>query len=115
MRDIWNKGSRDGQLQVYRDGNHRRIDPVSYGSVREQQSYTRTSENEIKNLFPQLPNPDFICMSIRIYLLVANRCRYLVIRQSSHFIVGCSMLSRVSGQGGYNGIGARCIVFFLSG
>lgn len=60
MRDIWNKGSSEGQLQVYRDGNNRRIDPVSYVSVREQQSYTRTSENEIKNLFPQLPNPDLI-------------------------------------------------------
>lgn len=60
MRDIWNKGSSDGQLHLYRDGNNRRIDPVSYVSVREQQSYTRTSENEIKNLFPQLPNPDLI-------------------------------------------------------
>lgn len=60
MRDIWNKGSSDGQLQVYRDGNNRRIDPVSYVPAREQQSYTRSAENEIKNLFPQLPNPDLI-------------------------------------------------------
>lgn len=60
MRDIWNKGGGDTQLQYYRDNNNRRIDPVKYISVKEQKSYTRSAENEIKNLFPQLPNPDLI-------------------------------------------------------
>lgn len=60
MRDIWNKSSSDAQLQYYRDSDNRRIDPVNYVSTKEQESYTRSAENEIKNLFPQLPNPDLI-------------------------------------------------------
>lgn len=60
MRDIWNKGGSDAQLQYYRDRDNRRIDPVNYISAKEQKNYTRSAENEIKNLFPQLPNPDLI-------------------------------------------------------
>ncbi|ERF77605.1 TIGR03751 family conjugal transfer lipoprotein [Gallibacterium anatis] len=60
MREIWNKGGSDAQLQLYRSQDNRQIDPVSYISVKEQRAYTRTAENEIKNLFPQLPNPDLI-------------------------------------------------------
>ncbi|PJG84810.1 TIGR03751 family conjugal transfer lipoprotein [Conservatibacter flavescens] len=60
MRDIWNKGGSEAQLQYYRDSDNRRIDPVNYISSNEQSAYTRTAENEIKNLFPQLPNPDLI-------------------------------------------------------
>lgn len=60
MREIWNKGGSDAQLQVYRDSDNRRLDPVNYVGFKAQHDYTRTAENEIKNLFPQLPNPDLI-------------------------------------------------------
>ncbi|MFZ7230574.1 TIGR03751 family conjugal transfer lipoprotein [Avibacterium avium] len=60
MRELWNKGGSDAQLQVYRDSENRRLDPVHYVSAKEQGDYTHTAENEIKNLFPQLPNPDLI-------------------------------------------------------
>lgn len=60
MRDIWNKGGSDSQLQFYRDSDNRQIDPVNYVSTKEQKTYTRTAESEIENLFPRLPNPDLI-------------------------------------------------------
>jgi len=40
--------------------NGRLIDAPNYVSSREQQTYTRTAENEVKNLFPRLPNPDLV-------------------------------------------------------
>ncbi|MFZ7172560.1 TIGR03751 family conjugal transfer lipoprotein [Avibacterium volantium] len=60
MQAIWNKGGSGAQLQVYRDSNNRQLDPVNYIGFKEQRDYTRTAENEIKNLFPKLPNPDLI-------------------------------------------------------
>ncbi|WP_249963185.1 TIGR03751 family conjugal transfer lipoprotein [Histophilus somni] len=60
MREIWNKGGSNAQLQVYRNSDNRQLDPVNYVGIKEQRDYTRTAENEIKNLFPRLPNPDLI-------------------------------------------------------
>jgi conjugative transfer region lipoprotein, TIGR03751 family len=61
MQDIWNKsGGNSTQLQAYRNQGHRMIEEPKYISSKEQQSYTRTAENEVSNLFPRLPNPDLI-------------------------------------------------------
>lgn len=34
--------------------------PVAYNGITELSDYTRTSENEINNLFPTLPNPQLV-------------------------------------------------------
>lgn len=60
MKDIWNKGGNDSNITSYRTPNGRLIDTPNYVSSREQQTYTRTAENEVKNLFPRLPNPDLV-------------------------------------------------------
>ena len=61
MKDIWNKGGGDNSnISAYRTTNGRLIDAPSYVSALEQQSYTRTAENEAKNLFSRLPNPDLV-------------------------------------------------------
>ncbi|TYA28609.1 TIGR03751 family conjugal transfer lipoprotein [Aggregatibacter actinomycetemcomitans] len=61
MQDIWNKGGgNSAQLHTYRNQGQRMIEEPKYISSKEQQSYTRTSENEVTNLFPRLPNPDLI-------------------------------------------------------
>ena len=60
MKDIWNKGGNDSNITSYRTPNGRLIDAPNYVSSREQQTYTRTAENEVKNLFPRLPNPDLV-------------------------------------------------------
>ena len=53
MKDIWNKGAGDNSnINAYRSHNG--------VSTREQQTYTRTAENETQNLFPRLPNPDLV-------------------------------------------------------
>lgn len=61
MKDIWNKGAGDNSnINAYRSHNGRLIDAPNYVSAREQQTYTRTAENETQNLFPRLPNPDLV-------------------------------------------------------
>ncbi|OOF39172.1 conjugal transfer protein [Rodentibacter mrazii] len=61
MKDIWNKGGGDNRnISAYRTSDGRLIDAPNYVSSREQQTYTRTAENEVKNLFPRLPNPDLV-------------------------------------------------------
>ena len=61
MKDIWNKGASDNSnISAYRSHNGRLIDAPNYVSAREQQTYTRTAENETQNLFPRLPNPDLV-------------------------------------------------------
>ena len=61
MKDIWNKGDGDNSnISAYRSHNGRLIDAPNYVSAREQQTYTRTAENETQNLFPRLPNPDLV-------------------------------------------------------
>ncbi|KOE64193.1 TIGR03751 family conjugal transfer lipoprotein [Aggregatibacter actinomycetemcomitans] len=60
MRDIWHKATgNNAQFQTYRN-NARSLEAPRYIPAGEQQSYSRTAENEITNLFPRLPNPDLI-------------------------------------------------------
>lgn len=61
MKDIWNKGgSNESNISAYRSSNGRLIDAPHYVTKGEQQTYTRTAENEVDNLFPRLPNPDLV-------------------------------------------------------
>ena len=62
MKEIWNRGtSGNSDIVAYRDQvSGRLVDTPKYVSSRQQQSYTRTAENEATNLFPRLPNPDLV-------------------------------------------------------
>ena len=61
MKGIWNQGAgNNSNITAYRDRQGRPVDGPDYISSREQSSYTRTAENETKNLFPRLPNPDLV-------------------------------------------------------
>ncbi|RDE70921.1 TIGR03751 family conjugal transfer lipoprotein [Haemophilus sputorum] len=62
MKEIWNHGaSQDNNIATYRDQVTGRLaDAPKYISHRQQASYTRDAENEAKNLFPRLPNPDLV-------------------------------------------------------
>lgn len=58
MLDLWQKKSGSGNLIPTRQNVAQ--DPVRAVNFQEQESYTRTAENEITNLFPRLPNPDLV-------------------------------------------------------
>lgn len=58
MLDLWQKKSGNGNLIPTRQNVAQ--DPVRAVNFQEQESYTRTAENEITNLFPRLPNPDLV-------------------------------------------------------
>ncbi|KKA10053.1 conjugal transfer protein [Pseudomonas ogarae] len=62
MLDIWNNaGSQDTQQQLLaaRQQLRRPLAQADF-SVALQEPYTRTTANEIRNLFPRLPNPDLV-------------------------------------------------------
>lgn len=62
MLDIWNDAASQGtQLQLLdaRQPLHRPLDQTNI-SASFQERYTRTAANEIRNLFPRLPNPDLV-------------------------------------------------------
>lgn len=62
MKEIWARGAgSQSDISAYRDQvSGRLVDAPKYVSHRQQQSYTRTAENEATNLFPRLPNPDLV-------------------------------------------------------
>ncbi|MGV6989231.1 TIGR03751 family conjugal transfer lipoprotein [Testudinibacter sp. P80/BLE/0925] len=59
MLELWQKNSGSGTLIQSRADLTRDIAPQAVRSS-EQQSYTRTAENEATALFPRLPNPDLV-------------------------------------------------------
>ncbi|MGR3808204.1 TIGR03751 family conjugal transfer lipoprotein [Pasteurella testudinis] len=59
MLELWQKNSGSGTLIQSRADLTRDITPQAIRST-EQQSYTRTAENEATALFPRLPNPDLV-------------------------------------------------------
>jgi conjugative transfer region lipoprotein (TIGR03751 family) len=62
MLDIWNSaGSESTQQQLLdaRQPLRRPLDKTDL-STSLQEPYTRTAANEIRNLFPRLPNPDLV-------------------------------------------------------
>ncbi|MBB1612526.1 conjugal transfer protein [Pseudomonas sp. UMC65] len=62
MLDIWNGAGSQGtqqQLLEARQQLRRPLAPADF-SASLQEPYTRTAANEIRNLFPRLPNPDLV-------------------------------------------------------
>lgn len=62
MLDIWNGAGSQGTQQQLLDARQQLRRPLAEVdfSASLQEPYTRTSENEIHNLFPRLPNPDLV-------------------------------------------------------
>ncbi|WP_447792076.1 TIGR03751 family conjugal transfer lipoprotein [Pseudomonas farris] len=62
MLDIWNGAGSQGTQQQLLEARQQLRRPLAQAdfSVSLQEPYTRTAENEIRNLFPRLPNPDLV-------------------------------------------------------
>nr|BFE89560.1 hypothetical protein GCM10020185_00960 [Pseudomonas brassicacearum subsp. brassicacearum] len=62
MLDIWNGAGSQGTQQQLLDARQQLRRPLAQAdfSVALQEPYTRTAANEIRNLFPRLPNPDLV-------------------------------------------------------
>ncbi|MBJ2281722.1 TIGR03751 family conjugal transfer lipoprotein [Pseudomonas sp. MF6767] len=62
MLDIWNGAGSQGTQQQLLDARQQLRRPLAQAdfSAFLQEPYTRTTENEIRNLFPRLPNPDLV-------------------------------------------------------
>lgn len=62
MRDIWNGAGSQGTQQQLLDARQQLRRPLAQVdfSASLQEPYTRTATNEIRNLFPRLPNPDLV-------------------------------------------------------
>ncbi|WKW30652.1 TIGR03751 family conjugal transfer lipoprotein [Pseudomonas viridiflava] len=62
MLDIWNGAGSQGTQQRLLDERQQLRRPLTHAVLASgvQEPYTRTSENEIRNLFPRLPNPDLV-------------------------------------------------------
>ena len=89
MLDIWNSaGSQGTQQQLLELGT---VAPP-FGSNRSlrslQEPYTRTAANEIRNLFPRLPNPDLV-MYVYPHLAIEQH-RSRVTQPSFLFTNACS-------------------------
>ncbi|WP_437884529.1 TIGR03751 family conjugal transfer lipoprotein [Pseudomonas sp. LRF_L74] len=56
MLDVWNGSA--GTQQAVHDARQQLRRPLE--DVDTQTAYTRTAANEIRNLFPRLPNPDLV-------------------------------------------------------
>lgn len=56
MTSLWNRQTGDSNTLYDQRSQLRR--PLTEISVQEQQSYTRTAENEVQAQFKRLPNPD---------------------------------------------------------
>jgi conjugative transfer region lipoprotein (TIGR03751 family) len=62
MLDIWNSAGSQGTQQQLLDARQQLRRPLAQTdlSAALQEPYTRTAANEIRNLFPRLPNPDLV-------------------------------------------------------
>ena len=62
MLDIWNGAGSQGTQQQLLDARQQLRRPLAQADVSAalQEPYTRTAANEIRNLFPSLPNPDLV-------------------------------------------------------
>ena len=62
MLDIWNGAGSQGTQQQLLDARQQLRRPLAQADVSAalQEPYTRTAANEIRNLFPRLPNPDLV-------------------------------------------------------
>lgn len=62
MMDIWNGAGSQGTQQQLLDARQQLRRPLAEADVSAalQEPYTRTAANEIRNLFPRLPNPDLV-------------------------------------------------------
>ncbi len=62
MLDIWNGAGSQGTQQQLLDARLQLRHPLTQvdRSSPVQEPYTRTAENEIRSLFPRLPNPDLV-------------------------------------------------------
>ncbi|CRM89470.1 conjugative transfer region lipoprotein [Pseudomonas sp. 22 E 5] len=62
MLDIWNGAGSQGTQQQLLDARQQLRRPLAQAdfSASLQEPYTRTAVNEIRNLFPRLPNPDLV-------------------------------------------------------
>ena len=62
MLDIWNGAGSQGTQQQLLDARQQLRRPLAQAdfSFSLQEPYTRTAANEIRNLFPRLPNPDLV-------------------------------------------------------
>lgn len=62
MLDIWNGAGSQGTQQQLLDARQQLRRPLAQAdsSAFFQEPYTRTAANEIRNLFPRLPNPDLV-------------------------------------------------------
>jgi conjugative transfer region lipoprotein (TIGR03751 family) len=62
MLDIWNGAGSLGTQQQLLDARQQLRRPLAQTdlSAALQEPYTRTAANEIRNLFPRLPNPDLV-------------------------------------------------------
>ncbi|KAI3479603.1 hypothetical protein L1887_58330 [Cichorium endivia] len=62
MLDIWNGAGSQGTQQLLLDARQQLRRPLAQTdlSAALQEPYTRTAVNEIRNLFPRLPNPDLV-------------------------------------------------------
>lgn len=62
MMDIWNGAGSQGTQQQLLDARQQLRRPLAQADVFSalQEPYTRTAANEIRNLFPRLPNPDLV-------------------------------------------------------
>lgn len=62
MLDIWNGAASPGTQQQLLEARQQLRRPLTQAdlSASLQEPYTRTAANEIRNLFPRLPNPDLV-------------------------------------------------------
>ncbi|AKK01079.1 TIGR03751 family conjugal transfer lipoprotein [Pseudomonas citrulli] len=62
MLDIWNGTGSQGTQQQLLDARQQLCRPLAHTefSASPEEPYTRTAANEIRNLFPRLPNPDLV-------------------------------------------------------
>jgi conjugative transfer region lipoprotein (TIGR03751 family) len=62
MLDIWNGAGSQGTQQQLLNARQQLRRPLAQAdfSASLQEPYTRTATNEIRNLFPRLPNPDLV-------------------------------------------------------
>ncbi|NAO28897.1 TIGR03751 family conjugal transfer lipoprotein [Pseudomonas syringae pv. dysoxyli] len=62
MQDIWNTAGSQGTQQQLLDARQQMRRPLTQVDLASsvQVPYTRTAENEIRSLFPRLPNPDLV-------------------------------------------------------
>lgn len=62
MLEIWNSAGSQGTQQQLLDARQQLRRPLTQVGLSStvQEPYTRTAENEIRSLFPRLPNPDLV-------------------------------------------------------